>query len=74
MLAKKVAKTGPEILCQTENTASGTAAIGSINDLAARPAAYDAARPEFCIPISIAKVFFCCVFILKTTPNRYPKA
>ena len=56
--AKKVARIGPEILCHTENTAPGTAAIGLIAPVVANLVAKVAARPEFCIPISIERVFF----------------
>ena len=41
----------PEKLCHTENIAPGTAAIGNI---AKWVAARDVARPEFCIPTSMA--------------------
>ena len=49
------ARMAPEMLCQTLKTAPGTVASASDgNEVAARLVA----RPEFCIPTSIAIAFF----------------
>ena len=47
--AKKLARTAPEMLCHTENTAPGMVASGYCAKWAA---AREVARPEFCIPTS----------------------
>ena len=48
--AKKLARTAPEMLCHTENTAPGMVASGYCAKWAA---AREVARPEFCIPTSM---------------------
>ena len=59
----------PEMLCQTENIAPGTVAMGIFGKALD---ASEAASPEFCIPISIETAFFLGIFILNRTPIRYP--
>ena len=67
------ARSAPEILCHTENIAPGTVAIERSGNV---PAANVVARPEFCIPISMATAFFLDISILKMipiiNPHRYP--
>ena len=65
---------GPEILCHTEKIAPGTATTGFTAALAAKDIPKVAARPEFCIPISIAKVFFCFNLKPHTFANTKPSA
>ena len=53
LLEKNPARIAPDMLCQTLNMAPGTVAIASEGN---EVDAMEVARPEFCIPTSIASV------------------
>ena len=61
------ASIAPDMLCHTEKTAPGTVAIAMSGK--AEPAS-EVARPEFCMPISMATAFLRGRSILKRTAIR----
>ena len=65
------ARIAPEILCHTEKMAPGTVAIAS--DGNAVPAR-EAARPEFCMPISIVSALVCAMSSFNSFPSPNPQA
>ena len=62
------ARIAPEILCHTEKIAPGTVAMAMFGK--AEPAR-EVARPEFCMPISMATAFLRGRSILKRTATKY---